>query len=98
MSLRVGIWGKGIRYLLCLSLPRQEQRDNSPQDPEARVTSAIIAGDRERIVPALSSLLEGNGDPQGIVNRLMIPAIIEVGERYSRREFSFPSFLPVPRL
>lgn len=86
----------GRAYIASYTSPPHGEKDSTallPPSPEERVKAAIIHGDREGIISALSALITRHDDLQGIVSRIMIPAIIEVGDRYSRREFFLPQLL-----
>lgn len=54
---------------------------------------AVVHGDKDRILKLVEEALKG-GDPAGaLLERDMIPAILEVGERYERRELFLPQLI-----
>ncbi|MCX7983193.1 MAG: homocysteine S-methyltransferase family protein [Syntrophales bacterium] len=84
-----------VNYLRHFSAHEGSEKKKKPRllSPEEKVKECIIEGDRENIIPALSAVMDQGVNPQELVNNLMIPSIIEVGERYSRREFFLPQLL-----
>jgi len=72
---------------------RAQETALSSLHPEERVKACILEGERESIETAISASLERGTNPHDLVNNVMIPAIVEVGERYSRREFFLPQLL-----
>lgn len=60
---------------------------------EEKVGDAVLEGNREEIVPLIERLLQQKRNPAEIIDRLMIPAILTVGERYDRREYFLPQLI-----
>ncbi|TVR00024.1 MAG: methionine synthase [Desulfovibrionales bacterium] len=59
----------------------------------ATLGDAVIHGDKDGILPLLEAALE-RGDPPGtLLDRDLIPAIMEVGRRYETREFFLPQLI-----
>ena len=54
---------------------------------------SICAGKKEQVISAVKDKLEENIDPLKILNEIMIPAMREVGERYSRSEIFLPEMV-----
>ncbi|HOK05640.1 MAG TPA: homocysteine S-methyltransferase family protein [Syntrophales bacterium] len=63
------------------------------QDPAAAVTAAVLEGDREGIEGLVRTLLETGREPREIVEGVLIPAIVEVGRRYERRQYFLPQLM-----
>ncbi|WP_045221565.1 homocysteine S-methyltransferase family protein [Desulfonatronum thioautotrophicum] len=60
---------------------------------QATLGDAVIHGDKDGILPLLEAALE-RGDPPGtLLDRDLIPAIMEVGRRYETREFFLPQLI-----
>jgi len=57
------------------------------------VQAAIIKGDRDNIVSLVEVELDGGMIAMNIVNDLLIPGILEVGEKYERKEYFLPQLL-----
>jgi len=55
--------------------------------------AAVLKGDAEAAVNIVRNMLDAGGDLAGIVNRGLIAAMDEVGERYSRGLFFVPQML-----
>ena len=54
---------------------------------------AILIGDSENIVELIKSHLNSGKKPLETVNSFMIPAIVEVGKRYDRRDYFLPQLI-----
>lgn len=54
---------------------------------------AVLQGDKEGAPALLEKELAAGTDPLEIVDRILIPAITEVGERYERREYFLPQLI-----
>lgn len=54
---------------------------------------AVVKGDRGSIVGLIERDLEGGRDPFALVNEDLIPAIMDVGEKYERKEYFLPQLL-----
>ncbi|MCX7816775.1 MAG: homocysteine S-methyltransferase family protein [Syntrophales bacterium] len=83
----------GRIYVGCYS-GKGERRGVSEQfGPEEGLKQAIIEGDREGVVDRIKELLDGGYGAANVVQKIMIPAIVEVGERFERREFFLPQLV-----
>ncbi len=54
---------------------------------------SICTGNKEQVVSAVKGKLKENINPQKILNEIMIPAMSEIGGRYSRSEIFLPEML-----
>ena len=54
---------------------------------------SICAGKKEQVISAVKEKIEENIDPLKILNEIMIPAMREVGERYSRSDIFLPEMV-----
>lgn len=59
----------------------------------ANARQAVVRGDRERIIPLIETALESGREPFDLVNEELIPGIMEVGEKYERREYFLPQLM-----
>ncbi len=57
------------------------------------VKAAVIKGDRNNIVSLVEVELDNGTSALHIVNELLIPGILEVGDRYERKEYFLPQLL-----
>lgn len=63
------------------------------QNQAETLYDAVLAGDRENVLPILEKELAGGREPFVLVNDILIPAITEVGERYEKREYFLPQLI-----
>jgi len=54
---------------------------------------AVVAGARDAILPMVEDELAKGRDPFALVNEELIPGIMEVGEKYERKEYYLPQLL-----
>jgi 5-methyltetrahydrofolate--homocysteine methyltransferase len=54
---------------------------------------AVLQGDKDRIPPLVDEALAKGESPAEIVDKRLIPAITEVGERYGRKEYFLPQLI-----
>ncbi|CCO23181.1 homocysteine S-methyltransferase family protein [Maridesulfovibrio hydrothermalis] len=54
---------------------------------------AVVKGERGSILDLVERDLEGGREPFALVNEDLIPAIMEVGEKYERKEYFLPQLL-----
>lgn len=59
----------------------------------ATLHDAVLHGDKEGAPALLEKEIAAGTDPLEIVDRILIPAITEVGERYERREYFLPQLI-----
>lgn len=57
------------------------------------VQAAVIKGDKDRIVALVEAELDAGKGAMAVVNDLLIPGILEVGEKYERKEYFLPQLL-----
>ena len=66
-----------------------------PRDlaPEEKITAAILEGDRDNIASMCEALLK-NGRPAGaLVDEILIPAIVQVGDLYEKKVYFLPQLM-----
>ncbi len=61
--------------------------------PETAVKEAVMRGRKERIGKLVNEALASGITPEKLLNDTLIPAIIEVGNRYEKKEFFLPQLL-----
>ncbi len=66
------------------------EKDKSSAD---NLFDAVVKGDRGSIVSLIERDLDGGRDPFALVNEELIPAIMDVGEKYERKEYFLPQLL-----
>ncbi len=54
---------------------------------------AVIVGDKAALLSMLEDKLAAGADPFDLVNKELIPAILEVGQKYERKEYFLPQLL-----
>ncbi|GAB6126488.1 homocysteine S-methyltransferase family protein [Humidesulfovibrio idahonensis] len=54
---------------------------------------AVILGDKAGLLAMIETALEGGADPFALVDGELIPAILEVGNKYERKEYFLPQLL-----
>ncbi|MEF2143943.1 MAG: homocysteine S-methyltransferase family protein [Desulfovibrionaceae bacterium] len=64
--------------------------DTEGRDP---LFVAVLKGDRLGITARVEAALAAGGDPFAMVNDQLIPAIMEVGEKYERKEYFLPQLI-----
>lgn len=61
--------------------------------PEEKVTAAVLDGDRDRIVTFIEAVLK-TGRPAGLlVDEILIPAIVRVGDLYEKKIYFLPQLM-----
>ena len=68
----------------------QEKKELSPSD---KLSRAVMIGDSSRVIQFCDDVLSSGTSVQDIVNNILIPAITEVGEKYSRKEYFLPQLI-----
>jgi 5-methyltetrahydrofolate--homocysteine methyltransferase len=58
---------------------------------------AICKGDRKNVVAIVQGTVDAGGDVVSLLNEVMIPAMREVGERFSRNDIFVPEMLVAAR-
>lgn len=62
-------------------------------DPEDAIKNGIITGIREDIEPLIKTALEQNKKPTELLEKIMIPAILLVGDLYESKKYFLPQLL-----
>jgi 5-methyltetrahydrofolate--homocysteine methyltransferase len=62
-------------------------------DPTGSVRQAILEGNREDIVPLIDKALAAGTGAAALVDEVMIPAIVEVGDRFDRKTYFLPQLI-----
>ncbi len=57
------------------------------------IRQAVIKGDKDGIIPMIQSALDNGVTAKQLLNEELIPAIMEVGEKYERKEYFLPQLL-----
>ncbi|HRS83378.1 MAG TPA: corrinoid protein, partial [Smithellaceae bacterium] len=63
------------------------------RSPGEKVTAAILDGDRDRIVSLVEALLQAGLPASRIVDDLLIPAIVRVGDLYEKKIYFLPQLM-----
>ena len=61
--------------------------------PERKVREAILGGNREAVAGLVGETLKAGFDAAKLAQEIMIPAIVEVGERFGRKEYFLPQLI-----
>ncbi len=72
------------------SSPAPGSKDSDGGDA---VFIAVVKGDKDNVVGLVNDKLEQGMEPMHIVNDLLIPGILKVGEKYERKEYFLPQLL-----
>ncbi len=64
-----------------------------PLPPERKVREAILDGNREAVAGLVGETLKAGFDAAKLAQEIMIPAIVEVGERFGRKEYFLPQLI-----
>ncbi len=64
-----------------------------PGSPEERVREAILDGNREEIVARVDAALAAGIPADRLVDDCLIPAIVEVGDRYDKKTYFLPQLI-----
>lgn len=84
----------GVSYIATQTA--EEQPAPTPaaaeQDPASRLTHAIAQGLKSEVQAACTAVL-AQDDELSVINRLLIPALDEVGKRYEREEIYLPQLI-----
>ncbi|WP_156921805.1 homocysteine S-methyltransferase family protein [Desulfovibrio inopinatus] len=57
------------------------------------IKQAVIKGDKDAIVPLVQAALENGVSAKSLLNEELIPGIMDVGEKYERKEYFLPQLL-----
>jgi 5-methyltetrahydrofolate--homocysteine methyltransferase len=61
--------------------------------PQEKIASAIMEGDRENIIAFLESALSAGSKATELVDQIMIPSIVRVGDLYEKKTFFLPQLM-----
>jgi 5-methyltetrahydrofolate--homocysteine methyltransferase len=61
--------------------------------PEKKLREAILDGNRETVAGYIGEALKAGFDAAKLAQEIMIPAIVEVGERFGRKEYFLPQLI-----
>lgn len=73
--------------------PAASEKTQAPASPEESVAAAILDGDRDRITALIDEALQSGLAASRLVDDFMIPAIVNVGERYEKKIFFLPQLM-----
>jgi 5-methyltetrahydrofolate--homocysteine methyltransferase len=85
-----------LSYIRHFSEMRGEDMFAIPQEhvsPERKVFGAILEGNRDDIVSMVDAATTSGKKPSRLVNNVMIPAIIRVGELFDQRKYFLPQLI-----
>ena len=66
---------------------------SKPDDDLHPVQAAVVSGDKDGILPLVEAELGGGVPAMDVVNDLLIPGILAVGDKYERKEYFLPQLL-----
>jgi 5-methyltetrahydrofolate--homocysteine methyltransferase len=61
--------------------------------PQEKISAAIIEGDRENIITLIDRELAGGTTAAQLVDKIMIPAIVRVGDLYEKKIYFLPQLM-----
>ena len=61
--------------------------------PQEKIAGAIMEGDRENIIAFLETALSAGSTAQELVDKLMIPSIVRVGDLYEKKIYFLPQLM-----
>ena len=61
--------------------------------PQEKITSAIMEGDRENIVSFIETALSAGSTAPELVDKIMIPSIVRVGDLYEKKIYFLPQLM-----
>jgi len=61
--------------------------------PQEKIAEAIMNGDRENILPLLEKALSAGIPAQDLVDKIMIPSIVRVGDLYEKKVYFLPQLM-----
>ncbi|PKN05837.1 MAG: 5-methyltetrahydrofolate--homocysteine methyltransferase, partial [Deltaproteobacteria bacterium HGW-Deltaproteobacteria-7] len=61
--------------------------------PEEKVTAAILDGDRDHITTLIEALLKDGQPANRVVDEILIPAIVRVGDLYEKKTYFLPQLM-----
>ena len=83
-----------LEYARNLDAPRKGSEDSEHLlTPAEELSEAIVSGNREAAGTLVDQLLKDGLEAMTINDDILIPAILEVGKRYDRKEFYLPQVI-----
>ena len=73
--------------------PSDKEKISKDASPSEKVFQAVLEGNREDIRDFIESAMNTGAAAFGLVQKVMIPAITEVGEKFDRREYFLPQLI-----
>ena len=61
--------------------------------PQEKIADAIMNGDRENILPLIETALSTGSSAQDLVDKIMIPSIVRVGDLYEKKIYFLPQLM-----
>jgi 5-methyltetrahydrofolate--homocysteine methyltransferase len=61
--------------------------------PEEKITTAVLDGDREHITPFIEDMLKTGRPANRLVDEILIPAIVRVGDLYEKKIYFLPQLM-----
>jgi 5-methyltetrahydrofolate--homocysteine methyltransferase len=61
--------------------------------PQEKIVSAIMEGDRENILSFIETALSAGGTASELVDKIMIPSIVRVGDLYEKKIYFLPQLM-----
>jgi 5-methyltetrahydrofolate--homocysteine methyltransferase len=61
--------------------------------PQEKIAEAIMNGDRENILPLIEKALSAGVSAQDLVDKIMIPSIVRVGDLYEKKIYFLPQLM-----
>ncbi len=61
--------------------------------PQEKIADAIMNGDRENILPLIEKALSTGVSAQDLVDKIMIPSIVRVGDLYEKKIYFLPQLM-----
>jgi 5-methyltetrahydrofolate--homocysteine methyltransferase len=61
--------------------------------PQEKIADAIMNGDRENILPLIEKVLSTGVSAQDLVDKIMIPSIVRVGDLYEKKIYFLPQLM-----
>ena len=69
------------------------QKNDNNITPLKKCFNAVIYGEEENIAAIISEAISSGEKPSDIVDNALIPAIVEVGEKYDKKEYFLPQLM-----
>jgi 5-methyltetrahydrofolate--homocysteine methyltransferase len=63
------------------------------QSPEEKIRAAVLEGNQDDITELVENALTAGGEARSIIDDLLIPAIIQVGELFDRKRYFLPQLI-----